>query len=72
MPRGIDEAPCPRFFSEAGGEIVPIAIAEGARELTVRTPIPRLLSVGVGRESPTCYADTGYPICSRFADSTAC
>ena len=56
MPRGIDEALSPRFFSEAGGEIVPIVTAEGARELTVRTPKPRLLCVGGGRKTNDLFA----------------
>ena len=46
MPHGIDEALFPRFSSQEGREIVPVLMREGARELALRTPIPRLLSCG--------------------------
>ena len=46
MPHGIDEALFPRFSSQEGREIVPVLTREGARELAVRTPIPRLLLCG--------------------------
>ena len=46
MPRGIDEALFPRFFSEAGREIVPVVTIERARELALRTPRPRLVLCG--------------------------
>ena len=46
MPRGIDEARFPRFFSEAGREIVPVVTTEGARELALRTLTLRLVSCG--------------------------
>ena len=52
MPRGIDEALFPRFFSQAGREIVPVVATEGARELALRTPTLRLLSCG--RKRTTC------------------
>ena len=40
MPRGIDEALFPRFFSQGGREIVPVVTTEGARELALRTLTP--------------------------------
>ena len=46
MPRGIDEALFPRFFSQGGREIVPVVITEGARELALRTPITRQVLCG--------------------------
>ena len=46
MPHGIDEALLPRFLSQEGREIVPVVMSEGARELALRTPIPRVLSFG--------------------------
>jgi len=52
MPRGIDEALFPRFFSQAGREIVPVVTTEGARELALRTLTHRLVSCG--RKRTTC------------------
>ena len=46
MPRGIDEAPFPRFFSQEGREIVPVVASEGARELAISTPRLRAFSCG--------------------------
>ena len=46
MPRGIDEALLPRFFSQAGREIFPGVTSEGARELALRAVIPRLILCG--------------------------
>ena len=43
MPRGIDEALFPRFFSQGGREIVPVVITEGARELALCTLTLRLV-----------------------------
>ena len=43
MPRGIDEALFPRFFSQGGREIVPVVTTEGARELALRTLALRLV-----------------------------
>ena len=43
MPRGIDQALGPRFFSETRREIVPELTTERARELAIRTSEPRLV-----------------------------
>ena len=40
MPRGVNEAPLPRFMSEAGREVFPVLSFERARELAIRTLTP--------------------------------
>ena len=60
MPRGIDQALGPRFFSETGREIVPELTTERARELAVRTSEPRLVLLRRKTDdlsAPICVAD---------------